>query len=385
LVAMELKETLDLAIPNLAELDLVFRHPDPFVLWPIGDQSLLCHWLDYAVNQGATRVRFYAADRPHRIREALKHAQLWPLDTEVISLGAGEAAPEDAITIHGLPDQNASRTPENGWDLLKWRAELETIWLGELHQDPMGELLSIGSNCKIHPDCQLHPPYFIGDDVFIGPGCEVGPHAVISQGAILAGANRVLNSHVMPRTFLGAVTELDGCLIDGGKLFNLRHQVRLDHLESHLGASLSKPSHQEAPSLRERILAFRLQWKFRAFMTASKGTRHLHDGRMIPDGDPRDFSTRLNWLKLVITGKMRLFGVLPRSREEMESIDPTWRSALEHATVGVFSYADCHGCHSPLSEEEVIHAVYQAEHPAEEMETMILEYVRQITSPADFS
>ena len=47
-------ERLELVLPDWCEMDTVRRSPVPFALWTIGDQCLLHHWLDHAVNQGAS-------------------------------------------------------------------------------------------------------------------------------------------------------------------------------------------------------------------------------------------------------------------------------------------------------------------------------------------
>ena len=62
---------LDLVLPDWCGLDTVRRSPLPFALWTIGDQCLLHHWLDHAVNQGVSTVHVFAADRPAAVRQML--------------------------------------------------------------------------------------------------------------------------------------------------------------------------------------------------------------------------------------------------------------------------------------------------------------------------
>ncbi|BCU79581.1 hypothetical protein [Luteolibacter sp. LG18] len=351
---------LDLFLPDWAALDTVRRHPLPFALWEIGDQSLLCHWFDHAVNAGHASVRIHVIDRPADIRRAVKEATLWPLPLEVVTLGSGATPPAQAVVVDTLPGSRAERrTPADGWELLDLAAALEKEWLDQLRADPAGDLLCIGRSCRIHPDAILYPPYFIGDDVFIGPGCEIGPHAAIGSGSMLSGANVVVRSQIAAHSFLGPMTALDDCHLDGNLLLNRRNRARLDLVEQHLGASLRPADRRNQPGWSERRLARKLARRFDGEVRPT-GTFHLHNGRTLPGRGPADFSTRIQWLDEVSSGNMRLFGVLPRTREQLDRLPLEWRSALEHAPVGVFSYADCHGCHSPDHPDEALHAVYQA-------------------------
>jgi hypothetical protein len=298
------------------------------------------------------------------VRKALETATLWPIRMEVISSGNGTGPAGDSQTVTGLPDNAEVRLPTNGWELLDHAAALEQEWLNRFYEDPNSDLLAIGSACKIHPDVNLVPPYFIGDEVFIGPGCEIGPHAVIGSGSLLAGANQIIRSHIAPHTFLGPVTGLEDCLLEGGVLFNRRHRARIDRLETHLSSSLQIDARQTPPPLSERLLALRLAWRLRGARRNLSGETTTCEGKALPGLKIEELATRLAWLWLVWKGEMRLFGVLPRSPAQMNALPDDWRSAIEHAPTGVFSYADCHGCHSPEDPDEALHATYQAGVPA---------------------
>jgi hypothetical protein len=369
---------LNLLLPDWSAVDTVRRHPLPFALWTIGDQSLLFHWFDHAVNRGYETVRIHAIDRPAEIRKAIETATLWPIRMEVVSLSGTDEAPAGSIVMSGLPDHTELRLPGTGWELLDHAAALEQDWLNRFFEDSNSDLLAIGSSCKIHPDVILTPPYFIGDDVFVGPGCEIGPHAVIGSGSLIAGANQIIRSHVAPHTFLGPVTGLEDCLLEGGVLFNRRHQARIDRLETHLSSSLQADARQAPPSWTERLLARRLAWRLRGAWRPATGELATYDGKSLPGGDLATLSTRLTWLHLVWKGKMRLFGVLPRSRAQMESLPDDWRSAIEHAPTGVFSYADCHGAHSPEDPDEALHATYQAGVPEATLQPILKAFVLKL-------
>lgn len=369
-------DTLDLALPDWGTLDDVLRSPLPFGLWTVGDQCLLHHWLDHAVNIGATRVRVFAADRPAAVRSLLEDSKLWPLEIEFHSVAGESAAPGTAQRVDWLPGSGAPAAPENGWDLIDRAAAMERAWLDRLAADADSDLLSMGFSCRIHPEAVLTPPYFIGDHVSIGPGCRIGPYAVIGEGSVVSGANVVADSHLSPRSFLGPVTALEQCRLENGVLLSLKNRTRLDNVEPHLVSSLAKPA--ATVPLRERIDALRLYLRLRGAPPPA-GRFQTFDGLTLP-GDPAygGLRNRPAWLPLVWQGKLRLYGVLPRTREQLEALDPDWRGTLRHAPAGVFSYADCQGCHSPGDPEEALHAVYQASLPAGALAPSIASFARNL-------
>ena len=374
-------EILELVLPDWINIDSIRKSPLPFALWTLGDQCLLHHWLDYATNRGVEKVRVYAADRPAEVRHLLEESTIWPIATETIPIFSTDEAPATATLVDHLPGHPACAPPEGGWDLLDRIATMEMQWLDQLHKDPMGDLLCIGSSCRIHPEAKLTPPYFIGDDVLIGPGCEIGPYAVISKGALLAGANQVTRSHISPHSYLGPVTALEDCLLVGSTLFNRRNRARIDRIEPHIASDLSSSS--PLVPLKDRWLALKLYLMSKPCGSPLE-TFHTFDGLDLP-GDPAlGLHVRRAWLPLVWKGKLQLFGVLPRSRRQFEGLTPEWQNIISHATIGVFSYADCQDCHSADDPDESLHAVYQAALPPGTLRSAIAEFARNL-KPADLS
>jgi hypothetical protein len=54
-----------LALPDWGRLDTVWERRMPFALWQVGEQALLFHWLDAAVDQGTEKILLYISDRPN--------------------------------------------------------------------------------------------------------------------------------------------------------------------------------------------------------------------------------------------------------------------------------------------------------------------------------
>ncbi|GAA5115597.1 hypothetical protein JIN84_20185 [Luteolibacter yonseiensis] len=369
------EETLDLVLPDWSGLDTVRHSPLPFALWMMGDQCLLHHWLDFAVNQGATTVRIFAADRPAAIRHVLEDSELWPIKTEFTAVGKISDAPETAIHADWLPGEPSPPPPTNGWELIDRASGIEKAWLARMAGEPDYHLLSIGFSCRIHPEARLIPPYFIGDHVLIGPDCEIGPNAVIGQGSVISGSNKISNSHLSAHSFLGPMTALSNCLLESGVLFNLTHRARIDEIEPHLVSSLEKNS--LIVPWKDRLHALFLYLRLGGADSRGK-TFTAFDGTVLP-GDPTEgLANRVAWLPLVWKGRLPLYGLLPRTREQLESLDHEWQNIIRHAPIGVFSYADSQGCHSPSDAEEAVHAVYQASLPQETHLPPTVEFVRKL-------
>lgn len=373
------ESTLDLVLPDWSGLDTVRHSPLPFALWMVGDQCLLHHWLDYAVNQGVATVRVFAADRPAAIRRALAESELWPVKTEFTAIGKTSDCPETAIHADWLPGEPSPPPPTDGWELLDRAAGIEKAWLDRMAGEPDYNLLSVGFSCRIHPEAKLIPPYFIGDHVLIGPGSEVGPYAVVGQGSVISGANKISNSHLSAHSFLGPMTALENCRLENGVLFNLTHRARLDEIESHLLSSLEKPA-LNVP-LRDRLQALALYFRLGGSQRQEK-TFVTFDGKTLPGDPAAGLANRAAWLPLVWKGVLPLYGLLPRSKEQLESLDTEWQNVIRHSPIGVFSYADSQGCHTPAGAEEALHAVYQASLPPESHLPAIVDFVRKL-KPAD--
>lgn len=366
-------EPLDLVLPDWGHLDTVRRSPVPFALWTIGDQSLLHHWLDHAVNQGAGVVRVFTADRPAAVRRVLEESLLWPLKLEFTALAANAAPPAGACHADWLPGEESPPAPTTGWELIERAAAIERAWLARLAREPDSGLLSIGFLCRIHPEATLTPPYFIGDHVLIGPGCEIGPNAVIGQGSVISQANRIVDSHVAAHSFIGPVTGLERCWLDGGVLYSLKHQTRIEQIEPHLLGTLDH-ARTHVP-LRDRLRALALYLRL-AGTRSPGGSFETFDGRTLPGDPAAGLANRRAWLPLVWQGKLPLYGVLPRTAAQFEALTPDWQTAIRHSPVGVFSYADTQGSHSPADPEEALHAVYQASLPPAALGASLAAYTR---------
>src|SRR6187402_2495369 len=126
--------TWRLLAPDWAKLDTIWRHAAPFVLWPVGHQPLLAHWMDEAVRRGVGVIELYVADRPAEVRGWLEEAAYWSRGVRLVAIGAEAQAPEDAERIDHLPGWPPPMFPKVAADLSAYWFELQKQWL---HQRPL--------------------------------------------------------------------------------------------------------------------------------------------------------------------------------------------------------------------------------------------------------
>lgn len=358
-------ETWTLSLPDWGHMDTVWNYPLPFALWTVGEQSLLYHWLDAAVDRGIRRVILLVADRPDEVRKTMEAAKLWPLQWEVKPVARIDPKLSDAI-IDSLPGgiQDELEKPTDGWSLIQYWAQLERQWLDIFTKETesYGISAAVGKQCEIADTAKLNPPFWIGDFVSIGPNCSIGPHVVIEDGCMLEGGNMLSNAHMGNHTYLGPETDLNSAMMFRNQLINLKYRARVDNLESFLADKVgNKESDRRKyePNWKEKAYALLTLYKWRYFRNKSSESFMGIDGNLwpCPAGPlPKD---RAIWLKQVILGRMRLFGVTPRTQASIQDLPQDWQSILKDAPIGVFSYADVVGIHDIGTEEEAMHCVYQ--------------------------
>ncbi|NJK88295.1 MAG: hypothetical protein HC923_02150 [Myxococcales bacterium] len=145
-------------------------------MWPIGEQPLLYHWLDYAVDRGYSRVLLICSDRPAEVRSVMEEAHLWPIEWELYPVRSVRDREDYEIVDHlpGLPRPMGEIT--NGWELLDRWFLLRRAWFDlTMPNDEARRPLALGRFAQIHPTAEIVMPVWFEDHVQIGPGCRVGP------------------------------------------------------------------------------------------------------------------------------------------------------------------------------------------------------------------
>ncbi|MEM9158280.1 MAG: hypothetical protein AAGB46_04460 [Verrucomicrobiota bacterium] len=366
-------KTWTLLLPDWSERDTLWRNSKPFALWPVGNQLLIDHWLDHAVENGFDLIEIHTADRPTELRDHLNGGAFWSREIRVVPISSDDKAPEDATPVLGLPNQNRLKekiSNEAGllrhWLYLnrKWVESIDTYRLRIEVQHASGGW--IGPHARIHPGAKLVAPFWIQGKCDIAPGAQIGPNACIGENAIIDEDATIQNSVVLPGTMVGRHTMLDNVAVDGGLLLDGKHGCRVPIADSFILSKIGQKI-KGAP-LYERIFAALL---FSALSPVAALSRidwtelSVHDGRggeltLKTGNSGRLIFRRIHWLKEVFKGRMRLIGILPRPTDWSLEADNEVEHRLKETLPGFLSLSDLHDCHSPNDPDEWIHASYQA-------------------------
>ena len=371
-------ETWRLVAPDYAALDTLWRNRLPFVLWPVCGKPLLAYWLDEAVRRQVPSVEIEAVDRPHLIRAWLDRRDLWSRSIVVKSQAGKATAP--GLLMDGLPGGNPVPTPQSGGALLSHWLDLQKQALalrarGLIHLDAeIQPGVWIGPGAKVSPTAQLIAPCWIGSYARIGENCRLGPEAYIGHSSFLDNDVEVQSAAVCADTYVGSHTSLHRMVVQGGLLLDVAKEVAVEVAESFVLSDLR--STQRRSRWWVRVLAFLAApgLCFLAKLLAGKKTIQHQEVRLGRNLG-RQLTTypagplilrRAAWLYEVAAGTLCLIGILPRSTEEWDSLDPDTRSLFESAAVGVFALSDLYGCHTTGTPEELTHALFQVGAPHDE-------------------
>jgi len=348
--------TWKLVAPDWSALDTVWHNRSPFVLWAVGHQPLLAHWMDEAVRRGIEVVELYVADRPAEVRAWLNEGAYWSRRVRLVAIAADERAPEDAERIDHLPGLEAPPFPQTPAELPGYWFELQKQWLAHRspetvtidHRHPSGGW--VGPRTKIHPSARLTAPFWIG-----------------ARAQILDRNVQVEEACVLPRTYLGANTRLFQSAAAGNVLLDFRRGCRAEIEEPFIMAAIVERSLR--PRVISRLLAL-LCW----LALTPIGRFCARGGCVVrrirwQDGTTCDLATgrrgplwlrRVSWLRHIAADRMRWIGILPRGLDELAHVPEEIARELRKAPAGMFSLADVYGCADPGDPEEWVHAVYQA-------------------------
>ena len=381
---MSMKKNWTLYAPDWSRLDEIWKNPNPFSLWPIGNQPLVDHWMDAAVEQGIDEVIIHTADRPSELRNHLRGGVYWSIDVSIVSIQSDDKAPLEAIPIIGLPKSNRSEISiDSPHKLLLHWIDLNRSWLNQLSdynerievKHPSGGW--IGPKTRIHPSATFEKPFWIQGKCEIGPKAHIGARVCIGENSIIDENASVQRSIVLPDTLVGKNVSLDQVAADGGLLLDAKHGCRVPITDAFILSDIGKDLN--TPDFLERVSAIflflliapivglsRIDWSRIVVHDGAGGAIELKTGNKGPL-----ITRRWHWLKEVIKGRMRLIGILPRSLDWSAEADEEVATRLKNTRPGVFSLSDLHDCHCCEESDEWIHASYQALGPDEEAAKLV--------------
>ena len=233
-----------LIAPDWRELDTVALREDPWVLWRIGSQSLLAHWMDEAVRRNVAQVHIVCPDRLSEIEASLNGGLYWSRELHFhAALPVGVPERDKVETLISLPGMPAPSAPTDGPSLLRHWLDLQLAWL-----DTRSSAVSVdrqlhprvwvGPGVRIHPSARLSGPCWIGARTEIGADAEIGPHAIIGHQSVIDQHASVASSVVLPETFVGSRLHLQRMMADGATLLDATRGTRVDITDSFMLARL---------------------------------------------------------------------------------------------------------------------------------------------------
>jgi hypothetical protein len=382
-------------VPDWSHLDTIWRHPLPFILWPVGDEPLLSHWMDHAVRTGAEEITLVLSDRPSEIRAHFSRHQRWSRPVHIRVLAANEPPPADGLPISGLPGGSQIPEPRDAAGLLALWKRLNFEWLtqrraGEQHIDlANGDGGWIGPRVHLHPSTRLSPPYRIGADCQIGAGAVIGPNALIGDRCLIGPHCEVSQSIVLPDTCLGERTHWKNRAADGGVVLDLE---RFLHLELHDDlVSVRNASDPGQTSLPGRLAASLLWWAL--WLPARMIQRdaeawdvHLpgsNSVRILTGSRGPLILRRHDWLKEIARGRFCWIGPLPRRAADLADVPAETAERLRQARPGILALSDLHGSHSAGDLLEWPHAAMQLFADSPDMRSMIRRRASLLLSPGN--
>jgi hypothetical protein len=224
--------TLWLEAPDWRALDTLAQRAKPWVLWRIGFQSLLAHWMDESVRRNVATVVIICPDRLAEVEAALHGAVYWSREVQFCPTAPAEA-PAKRESLIGLPGLPGSTPPSDGPSLVRHWLDLQLAWLAS-----RGERVSVdrqlhprvwvGPGVRIHPAARLTGPCWIGSRSEIGADTAIGPNAIIGSHCVIDQHASVIDSVVLPDTYVGLRLHLRRMLADGNILLDTTRDTRVD-------------------------------------------------------------------------------------------------------------------------------------------------------------
>ena len=364
-----------LLAPDWSALDTIWRNPLPFVLWPVGNQPLLAHWMDEAVRQGIEDVEIFVPDRPADVRLWLEGGAYWSRRVKITPVSRESGVPPGAQRLDRLPtDPPRTQDPANACELLQQWFEMQKRWLQERFKaSPSVEEMHatggwIGAQAIVAPSAQLIPPFWIGAAVRIGEGCRIGPHAFIGRHTIVDEEVEVENAFIGASTYVGKYTRISRAVAAGRVLVDIARCVRLELSEQFILSPVGAVNSRPGPAERLAALACSAllapaaalfnhgRWTEQRVTACENDVISLRTGERGPL-----WMRRWPWLGHIAAGRLRWLGALPRRDEDFERMPDELAEPVRAARAGMFSLADLHGCSSVEDAEEWIHASYQVQ------------------------
>jgi hypothetical protein len=187
-------------------------------------------------------------------------------------------------------------------------APAPTAWVSQ----PWGVM---SPQAQVHAGAQIQGPVLIGPGCVVEKGVRIGPHSVLSRDVLLLSGASVHSSLIWPGSLIGAGVTLQGCVVNGARYYASPGAVA-QGVEAAGALGALSGAHGPGSSAMGRLLAL--------FMWLLCGA-----GCGVGRWQARALALRAIW-----SGRLRWFGVRPRSEADWQTLHSEWRALLEFTPVG---------------------------------------------------
>lgn len=180
-------------------------------------------------------------------------AFLQTLDTAPTWEGLSQSLSADQRVARQWLDQPYDLTSEQHY------LESTVRYLARLTQDNAGKTL-VARGARIHPTAKITGPVYIGQHARIEADAIIGPNAVIGHDVIIDQSAEIINTVVLPETYVGHGLFLEEAVVAPGTLASIKNQTIIRKIEPHL-LSASRSNRQVGSSrnnMAVKLLRFSL-------------------------------------------------------------------------------------------------------------------------------
>ncbi len=236
----------------------------------------------------------------------------------------------------------------------------------------------VGPGTKIHVSCTITAPAFIGARVNLGDRVIIGPHSEIGDGCIVDDGSSVIESSILPGSYIGRNLEVRSCIVNQNTIFNVELQSAYVAADEMLASSVEDEEsslHKLCIPIPSRLLALVLAlitlpilvviWIVNR-LVFHRSVEHLEVVSMrqaadtIQTGDEESLSlaifrkrselqhgiwSHFIWVFLpglwqVVRGRSRFFGIPYRTKADFEKLSKEWQKLYLASNPGLITEAD---------------------------------------------
>jgi NDP-sugar pyrophosphorylase family protein len=278
---------------------------------------------------------------------------------------------EEQATVVTTPHWIDASTPgallETQERLLSGR--LGRLSIGGIERQPG---VRVARGALIHPTARLVPPLYIGPNSRISRGVSVGPNAVVSGDCIVDVNTVIEDALIMRGSYIGAGLEVKGAVVDHNLLVNVGIGASIDILDDFLLGSherrlstnwLGRTAQSFVAvllmlvflplSLLSRLYLARVRHLRYTFVKAvrlpARATSHRRFALPCIGKDAWSVQRPAGWdallrqflpgLAAVVSGRLSLVGLPPRTPEQMRRLPSDWRTMCFAGKAGLITEA----------------------------------------------